>query len=67
MTDVYPRIETGNAATANPPQLLNVVRGRVREVWGQFSHSNRLRQSRLAATWRWCDAKRLTARLTVME
>lgn len=26
MTDVYPRIETGNATPANPPRLLDVVR-----------------------------------------
>ena len=26
MIDVYPRIETGNAAPANPPRLLDVVR-----------------------------------------
>jgi hypothetical protein len=26
MTDAYPRIETGNAAPAKPPRLLDVVR-----------------------------------------
>ena len=32
MTDVYPRIETGNAAPANPPRLLDVVREKVRAL-----------------------------------
>ncbi len=32
MTDVYPRIETGNAVPANPPLLLDVVRGKVRAL-----------------------------------
>jgi hypothetical protein len=32
MTDMYPRLETGNAAPANPPRLLNVVRGKVRTL-----------------------------------
>jgi len=52
MTDVYPRIETGNAAPASPPRLLDVVRGKVSEVQDQFSHSNILRPPRLAATGR---------------
>ena len=32
MTDVYPRIETGNAAPANPPRLLDVVREKMRTL-----------------------------------
>ena len=32
MTDVYPRIETGKAAPANPPLLLDVVRGKLRAL-----------------------------------
>lgn len=32
MTDVYPHIETGNAAPANPPRLLDVVREKVRAL-----------------------------------
>lgn len=65
--DVYPRIESGNAAKAKPPRLLNVLSGKILEVWGHFSQSKTLRQSRLSATCRWCDSRRLTARLTVME
>jgi len=32
MTDVYPRIETGNAAPAKAPRLLDVVREKVRAM-----------------------------------
>ena len=32
MSDVYPRIETGNAVPTNPPLLLDVVRGNVRAL-----------------------------------
>ena len=32
MTDVYPHIETGNAAPTNSPRLLDVVREKVRAL-----------------------------------
>ena len=32
MNDVYPRIKTGNAVPANPPLLLDVVRGKLRAL-----------------------------------
>jgi len=41
MPDVYPRIETGNAAPANPPRLLDVVREKVRAL----HHSRRTEEA----------------------